>query len=923
MTQRDPYYLSPFMLISGILLVSLAILTSCTGPSPVILDAEGTLQEGNDLLKTQLQFRQSPLQQLASVPYAFEVESALYTDTAGNADILNGLDSIDLIKVKQLIHNFVVAAGEKITAGDVVSFLDGYVQKGVILCDIITYGSEYVFNLGSTWRTSAAALSSGKFVVVYRDDGNNYYGTAVIGVVSGTTITYGSEYVFNPAITDHISVAALSSGKFVVAYQDASNSNYGTAVIGDVSGTTITYGSEYVFNLASTLYPSTTALYSDKFAVAYRDNGNSGYGTAIIGDVSGTTITYGSEYVFNLGSTVFPSTDTLSSDKFVVAYQDDGNSKYGTAVIGDVSGTTITYGSEYVFNLGDTWSTSAATLSSGKFVVAYTDISNLEYGTAVIGDISGTTITYGSEYEFNLGSTMYPSAAALSSDKFVVVYRDDGNNYYGTAAIGDISGTTITYGSEYVFNKARTEYISAAALYSDKFVMAYRDDGNSKYGTAVIGDVSVEPCPGITVNPTSGLSTTEVGGTANFTIVLDSEPTASVSIGMSSDDTDEGIISPASVTFTTANWDTPQQVTVTGVDDDIDDGNIAYSIITAAASSGDSKYNGMNASDIGVTNNNDDIAGITVNPTSGLSTTEGGGTANFTIVLDSEPTASVSIGMSSDNTDEGIVSPATVTFTTANWDTPQEVTVTGIDDDIVDGDIAYTIVTNQATSGDSNYSIMDPTDISVTNNDLGVFCLDPEVTITNQGTTDDPASDPDTYNPTNMPPDVIWEDAKAFYLEATGPDDIHEFFITFSDEGAPLEVGFTLFKLPDWTEIDYTIVGPRTIRVVLEITDGVVDPPFVLAQQKADPPPSPTPPPTMSVGGEAYPVNKVGLIAPWMALAMVVAAGSIYLVRRRALGSNFESLPFVQLVGRISHRKGKCHYCEPTAIVSGIHRERH
>jgi len=39
--------------------------------------------------------------------------------------------------------------------------------------------------------------------------------------------------------------------------------------------------------------------------------------------------------------------------------------------------------------------------------------------------------------------------------------------------------------------------------------------------------------------------------------------------------------------------------------------------------------------------------------------------------------------------------------------------------------------------------------------------------------------------------------------------------------------------------------------------------------------------PEMDVGGEIYPINKVGLIAPWIALGMVIAAGGIYLVRRR------------------------------------------
>ena len=80
-------------------------------------------------------------------------------------------------------------------------------------------------------------------------------------------------------------------------------------------------------------------------------------------------------------------------------------------------------------------------------------------------------------------------------------------------------------------------------------------------------------------------------------------------------------------------------VTVTGVDDSVDDGDVDYHIVTARATSSDTKYNDVGPSDVSVTNTDDDGAGITVHPISGLTTTEAGGTATFTIVLDSEPTA--------------------------------------------------------------------------------------------------------------------------------------------------------------------------------------------------------------------------------------------------------------------------------------------
>ena len=58
-------------------------------------------------------------------------------------------------------------------------------------------------------------------------------------------------------------------------------------------------------------------------------------------------------------------------------------------------------------------------------------------------------------------------------------------------------------------------------------------------------------------------------------------------------------------------------------------------------------YNAINASDVSVTNTDNDTAGVTVSPTSGLVTTEAGGTATFTVVLNSQPTANVTIPISS------------------------------------------------------------------------------------------------------------------------------------------------------------------------------------------------------------------------------------------------------------------------------------
>ena len=109
----------------------------------------------------------------------------------------------------------------------------------------------------------------------------------------------------------------------------------------------------------------------------------------------------------------------------------------------------------------------------------------------------------------------------------------------------------------------------------------------------------------IIVFPTSGLVTDENGGMDTFTIALSSQPTSPVKIDLSSSDLTEGTVSPASVNLTPGNWDTPQTVTVTGVPDDLQDGDVAYTILTAPAISNDVNYNGMDAPDVAVTNQED------------------------------------------------------------------------------------------------------------------------------------------------------------------------------------------------------------------------------------------------------------------------------------------------------------------------------
>eukprot|EP01060_Flectonema_neradi_P032073 TRINITY_DN5030_c1_g4_i1.p1 TRINITY_DN5030_c1_g4~~TRINITY_DN5030_c1_g4_i1.p1 ORF type:complete len:6131 (+),score=1457.99 TRINITY_DN5030_c1_g4_i1:115-18507(+) len=214
-------------------------------------------------------------------------------------------------------------------------------------------------------------------------------------------------------------------------------------------------------------------------------------------------------------------------------------------------------------------------------------------------------------------------------------------------------------------------------------------------------------------------STTRESGTLNtvaFTISLNSEPTATVTIPIRSSDISEGVITQSFVTFSASTWNIVTTLTVTGVNDDIADGDIGYSIETLPATSADPKYNLFDAADLQLTNVDDDTADVLIDPTAGLATSEAGGTATYTVVLNSEPIADVTVQPISRDPFEGTASPASFVFTPLDWSVPRTVTVTGVDDLVDDDDKAYTVAT-VLLSGDGNYDGFATTDVSVTNTD--------------------------------------------------------------------------------------------------------------------------------------------------------------------------------------------------------------
>ena len=331
--------------------------------------------------------------------------------------------------------------------------------------------------------------NTNKVVVFWMDYGNSQYGTAAVGTVTGTALSWGTASVFNSAETTFIAATFDSdANKTVTAYRDGGASNYGKAIVGTVDGAanTISFGTEADFNAATTTnigmgFDST----ANKAVIAFRDDGNSDHGTAVVGTVSGTGISFGSETAFQTNQT---SSHNLAHDpdenKMILVYKHNGNSSYGTSNVCTITGTSIAFGTDSIFKTANTDSpTVAYDTTANKAVVPYS-ISGA--GKGVVGTVSGTGITFGTEAEFNAGGSSNIACAYDSTgDVTVVSYTEAVTTFDGFAAAGTVSGTSISFGPALNFTGDVTYSSSGQNTIYDpdanKFVSAYRGAGSVVY----------------------------------------------------------------------------------------------------------------------------------------------------------------------------------------------------------------------------------------------------------------------------------------------------------------------------------------------------------------------------------------------------------------------------------------------------------
>ena len=306
-----------------------------------------------------------------------------------------------------------------------------------------------------------------------------------------------------------------------------------------------------------------------------------------------------------------------------------------------------------------------------------------------------------------------------------------------TVAIVSPDGEINTDPAEVTFlpsNWDQPQYVTISAVedgvadndQDTNFTVAVSNSTDPNYSSG-LGTIRV-PVSVIDSGNVSGIVITSSGGNNqlnesgdgdSFTVALSMQPSAEVTITLTDNDSSEISYNPTTLTFTPDNWDTSQTVDLSAPEDNIKDGN-QTTLLTLTSTSADTASNGLSTSTEVVTVDSATEPGVTITDAP-FSLMEGGTSEALSFVLDTRPAAGtvVTITLSDNDSSEISYDPATLTFTSSNWNTPQTVEVSAVEDAIQDGDQQVSLDISVSSNPAGSYGSAMDTSLTITTQDSG------------------------------------------------------------------------------------------------------------------------------------------------------------------------------------------------------------
>ena len=335
------------------------------------------------------------------------------------------------------------------------------------------------------------------FIAFYQDLLGSSPLTYRVGTLSGTTITWTSATATSILSNNaDIAIAGNNNGSFLVICEDSNQSSRQYGIAGTVSGTSITLGSTVEFTTST--YGVKGIAYdanASKYLLVYINNQNSLYLTGIVATVSGTSVSFGTAVTIDSNTYIYAAKAAYdSANQKVVAIGSRSNQVNG--YVATISGTSFSTGSVATVSSsrpsvdGDTQVCNATyDANAGSVVFVYPDDGNSERGTAIVGQVSGTSLTWGSTQVIDASDKFsYLAISYDSTAKKVVVSGDYGDgSHTGRYSVGTITGTSSSWASLVQFESGEPKNFASAFSTSDnKTAILYTDEGNSDTVTYVV-----------------------------------------------------------------------------------------------------------------------------------------------------------------------------------------------------------------------------------------------------------------------------------------------------------------------------------------------------------------------------------------------------------------------------------------------------
>jgi len=363
-------------------------------------------------------------------------------------------------------------------------------------------GTQQSWSSAENFGHIASICVGNIFIVAYYDINGSpaYQGKVVAGVVSGSTISFGSLTTFYSGRvgTEQISLAySTTDSRLVIVFANNDFGNIGQQVTCSLSGTSITVLTRDTFYSGqisdnSVVYDAT----EDKIVITYEAVGNSRYGQMVLYDPIAET--YSTTYVWLSNRVQLPkAVYDPDEEKVVVFYKAVDVAGYGQYIVATVngSGNTISFGSigTFVSARIDRGLVAAYDSGSNKMVVAWFDSDNSFVGKVIVGTVSGSTMSFGSVVTFDSSTNNNYISIAYNSiaNRVVIAYTDGGNSNHGTALIGTVNGTSISFESPLVYNAENTSWNTISYSSTGTMAIAYKKSaGDAKAKVLTVGYVN-------------------------------------------------------------------------------------------------------------------------------------------------------------------------------------------------------------------------------------------------------------------------------------------------------------------------------------------------------------------------------------------------------------------------------------------------